>query len=120
MNVEQRVSLEDMNQDFKVDKDFQKIQSDIVSKTLAELNERLDQLLVEGLKRKGFVFSTKVKLERFIKNRCRVEEYTVSNQKLFYVNDKPFLIYDMKIEPNITSLDKQTVLKASAGAYQFL
>lgn len=61
----------------------------VVKKTSEDLNKVFDEIIIEGLRRKGFTFNSREDAERFIKQFCRCEQY--SESRLFFVKDEPFL-----------------------------
>lgn len=86
------------------------------------LNEKLEDLVIEGLKRKGFEFKHKIELEAFIKERCRCEDNIYLKEKVYYVDNKPFFLHNYKIEPlQIPSItDEGCRITANLGAYTYL
>jgi hypothetical protein len=85
------------------------------------LNNKLDDLFVEGLKRKGFEFSNKIELMEFIKSNCRCEDNIVLQQRTYFVNDIPFFLhcYEFIFEP-ITEDNNGIKMNANYGRYVYL
>jgi hypothetical protein len=85
------------------------------------LNNKLDDLFVEGLKRKGFEFSNKTELMEFIKSNCRCEDNIVLQQRTYFVNDIPFFLhcYEVIFEP-ITEDNNGIKMNANYGRYAYL
>ena len=46
----------------------------VIGRLSSELNKKLEDYIIEGLKRKGFEFKNRLELETFIKNNCRCED----------------------------------------------
>jgi hypothetical protein len=69
---------------------------DIISMASDNLTNQMNNVTIEGLKRKGFEFKNNYELGEFIKERCRVE--VIGSERTYYVDDKPFLLH--KYEPN--------------------
>ena len=70
------------------------------------LSNKFDELVVEGLKRKGFEFKNISEAEPFIRENCKCEHYSEEHRRVFYVKDEPFLLHDYKIEiPEIDFTD---------------
>jgi hypothetical protein len=86
-----------------------------------ELSKMLDNVFVEGLKLKGFEFEKKSELESFIKSNCKYEHHVDVKQKIYYVNNIPFLLhnYEPEYDFDINKIDKKR-LTANCGYYCFL
>lgn len=65
----------------------------ITSAISSELNKKLEDLIIEGLNRKGFKFDNRIKLENFIKENCRCEDHINKKERIYYVNDIPFFLH---------------------------
>lgn len=66
----------------------------------AQVNNNLEDLFIEGLKRKGFEFGNRMELENFIKHNCRCEDRFNLKQRTYFVNDIPFFLHCYEIEIN--------------------
>jgi hypothetical protein len=70
------------------------------------LINQLEDSFIEGLKRKGFQFDTKMELEHFVKARCRCEDNLELKERVYFVDDTPFFLHNYKSEiitdPTIT------------------
>ena len=79
---------------------------DDIGRISNDLNKKLEDYVIEGLKRKGFEFKHKIELEAFVKDRCRCEDNIDLNEKVYYVDDIPFFLHNYKSEiitdPKIT------------------
>lgn len=95
---------------------------DIINNQLAKnLNNQLEQLVVEGLKRKGFEFNTKTELETFVKERVTRTDNTEFKEHIYFVDAIPFFLhrYEPVYSP-ITENNNGIIITANWGSYDFL
>ncbi len=85
-----------------------------------QLNDQFDEAIIEGLSRKGFNFECKMEIEEFIKSRCRSEDYQKLQQKVFFVDDIPFMVYKYETKIDETIVDGIPRLTASYGTYSYI
>lgn len=90
-----------------------------VKKASNELIKKFDDLIIEGLKRKGFEFNNKSDLIDFTIQNVRCEDNVDLQEKIYYVNDIPFFLHVYKIDFNPT-ITEPFVFTASYGSYRFL
>lgn len=85
------------------------------------LTNKLEQVVIEGLKLKGFVFENKNELVNFVKEHVRIEDNVEYQEKVYYVKDIPFLLhrYQIVIEPP-TEINRSIVMSANIGHYCYL
>ena len=95
------------------------LQNAIINQVAESINKQLDEIFIEGLKRKGFEFNDRLKLESFIKSNCKCADRTDVKQRTYYVNDIPFLVYYYEVETNI-NFDKEVMFQTNYGKYRFL
>lgn len=97
------------------------IQEQINREITQNLCNKFDEIILEGLKLKGFTFDNRYKSEEFIKLNCRCEDNIQFQQKIFYVNEIPFLLhnYEVIFEP-ITEYNNEIKINANWGSYKFL
>ena len=97
-------------------------QAYLIDKLCKDLNRQVESVAIEGLKRKGFEFENRFELEQFVKNNCTCEHFIDSNEKVYYVNDIPFLLhkYEFKISSPFNVNDRTTKIVGSLGHYKFL
>ncbi len=95
---------------------------DIASRVYNDLNKKLEDYVIEGLKRKGFEFNNKIELESFVKEYCRCEDRPHIKERIYFVNNEPFFLHNYKSEPLQTPLitDGEFKLTASLGTYAYL
>ena len=96
---------------------------DVIGRLSSELNHQLETYIIEGLKRKGFEFENRFKLESFIKSNCRCEDRTDLKQRTYFVNDIPFFLhcYEIKMDLNPITNDKgEITMSANYGYFAYL
>lgn len=100
----------------------------LINNITKDLNKKIEDIIKEGLKRKGYEFADDTDLLIFIKKNCRCEEIKLisanQKEKRYYVKDIPFLLFRTESENNIMSslIDSNGTLKVSAnyGYYKYL
>jgi len=94
----------------------------VIGRLYNDLNKKLEDYVIEGLKRKGFEFNHKLELEEFVKERCRCDDNIDLKEKIYYVDNIPFFLHNYKIEPlkmpSIT--DREYKITANLGTYAYL
>ena len=95
---------------------------DVIGRLSNDLNKKLEDYVIEGLKIKGFEFKHKIELETFVKERCRCEDNIDLKEKIYYVDNIPFFLHNYKNEPlQIPSItDREYKLTANLGTYAYL
>ena len=95
---------------------------DEISKDLyANLINQLDDYFLKGLERKGYTFKTIPERNEFIKTRCRCEDSLRLQQKTYFVDDVPFIMWkypkniDLKWEHG-----KDITVSAEYGSFYYL
>ena len=88
--------------------------ADITRKIAEELNGKLDNILIEGLRLKGYDVAHNFGIEEFVKTRCMAVQEVGS--KTFYVDNEEFLIMYDKIETPVIGFN----ITASLGEYRYL
>lgn len=94
---------------------------ELIKKISNDLVDKLDDYLIEGLKRKGFEFEDRGELEKFIKNRCKCIDLVDFKYCVYYVDDMPFFIH--YYDKNIFSTginDNRNILTADYGHYAYV
>lgn len=85
------------------------------------LSNKFYDLIVEGLKRKGFEFKNIREAESFIIKNCRCEDYTHEQRRIYFVNEIPFMLHDYRIDvPEIKTINNSPTITASYGSYAYL
>ena len=94
----------------------------VIGKISYQLNQQLEDLWIEGLKRKGFEFENRIELENFIKSNCRCEDRTDIKQRTYFVNDIPFFLHCYETEMNLIPIitDREVKMSANCGSYAYL
>lgn len=97
------------------------LQNTIMEKMTGDLNKQMDDVFIEGLKRKGFEFENRVDLETFIKQYVRCADYESLKEKIYFVKDRPFLLYYYKAEFETPKVEDYSVsVSANYGHYAYL
>ena len=93
-------------------------QQQFIKNLIEESNERLEFLLREGLKKKGFNFRNKADLCQFIKDRCSCN--SSGRIEMYLVDGDVFLIFKHP-DNSITMGYSENGIKASVdmGSYAF-
>ena len=92
----------------------------VIGMLSSQLNKQLEDLWIEGLKRKGFEFENRIELENFIKSNCRCEDRTDIKQRTYFVNDIPFFLHCYEMYLNPIQTDGEFKMSANYGHYAFL
>lgn len=94
----------------------------VIGRLSDDLHRKLEDYVIEGLKRKGFEFKHKLELETFVKERCRCEDNIDLKEKVYFVDNTPFFLHNYKSEPlqmpSIT--DREYKITANLGTYDYL
>jgi len=99
------------------------IQSQAIKELSSRLVDKIDAVCIEGLKRKGFEFKNNSDLETFIKSNCRCEYNIQTKEKVYFVNDIPFLLHKLENKIDFTTdalYEKSIKLVATCGSYSYL
>jgi len=92
----------------------------IVNMISKDLVNKMEELFIEGLKRKGFEFENKIELANFIVNRCR-QECSYDNKKItYYVDDIPFFFWNHEIKLKTINEVNEIKFSSSYGSYAYL
>lgn len=97
------------------------IQKLVIDNLVDGLANKFDELLIAGLSRKGFEFDTIEDTLTFVKENCRCVDYKEKEERVYFVNDIPFMLHSYKIEMSqIDMLDNEFKINASYGSYAYL
>jgi hypothetical protein len=115
-----QMKLERTNFDLSQDQPL--LIADVIGRLSSQLNKQLEDLWIEGLKRKGFEFENRIELENFIKSNCRCEDRTDIKQRTYFVNDIPFFLhcYEIDMDLNPIQTDREFKMSANYGLYAYL
>lgn len=95
----------------------------IMNDKINELSAKMDELIVEGLARKGYEFNNRLDLEQFIKSHCNIIGCGFHQYRIFYVKNIPFLFHDYGNDlmfPKLFKDSDNTSFEISMGKYKFL
>ena len=94
------------------------LENRILENVQNELINKLDNLMIEGLKLKGFEFDNKTDLIEFIKNRVMCQDRPHIQEKTYLVDNIPFFFY--KYSCDFTDMIKDNnKFTAHFGEYKF-
>lgn len=96
--------------------------ADVTHRISLELNRKLENNIIEGLKRKGFEFKTRIELGNFLKTNCRCEDNVEVKERVYFVNDIPFFLHRYKAnsESKLINDDGSIKMSASCGYFGYL
>lgn len=97
--------------------------SDINERLVKHLDNQLKKAVIEGLARKDFLFVNDIELINFIKNRCRIEDNIESKQRIFIVDETPFLMHDYNYSCHnflTTKQDYKIEMAATLGTFTYI
>jgi len=91
---------------------------DNTTNAVSRLQQKLDEVIVEALKKHGYEFKTRADLATFIKDKCQAitKGYNPYRTTVYYAEGVAFLYY--KEEPSF-KVDGLTAT-ASLGSYSFI
>lgn len=94
---------------------------DVTSRLYSDLQNKLEDYIIEGLKRKGFEFENKTELENFVKTRCECKDNVSFKERIYYADNIPFFLhkYEIIYEP-ITEDNNGIKMSANYGSYAYL
>ncbi|UII79985.1 hypothetical protein [Flagellimonas sp. CMM7] len=105
-------------------KDLPTYTEHLTSEICQSMNSKIEELVLEGLKRKGFEFDDKLSLEKFVTTRCRVEDNKEFQEKTYFVDNTPFFLHKYRLTSNqglgIGFKGHTITLEADWGTYMFL
>ena len=107
----------------KIEKDkMADFETSVMVKINTDMLKKVDEYIVEGLKRKGFELENRIELENFIKSNCRCEDRTDIKQRTYFVNDIPFFLhcYEIEMDLNPITTDREVKMYANYGHYAYL
>lgn len=110
-----------MEQTLNNDQMPESLLSSVTSRLFSELQTKLEDYIIEGLKRKGFEFENRTDLEEFIKTRCECKDNINFKERIYYADNIPFFLhkYEIIYEP-ITQDNNGIKMSANYGSYAYL
>lgn len=110
-----------MDKDFTINRKFISIREEVTNQLCQNLASKFDELFLQGLNKKGFEFKNRIETEDFIKSRCRCEDNVQFKQRIYFVDNIPFLLHDYKIDIDIPLMPRDIYkVTANYGKYAFL
>lgn len=94
----------------------------IISLVSKKIDNEMERILFDSLKKKGFEFKDNIELEKFIKERCWCENNIDSQERTYYIDNNPFLLWEYpgEIKTNITVEKGNVKVSANLGPFTFL
>lgn len=101
---------------------YKPFNTQVVEQLTENLRSQQENIFIMGLALKGFHFENNHDLERFVKKRCRCENNTIYREKVYYVDETPFLFHKYETSINVTPKVRGdvVVVTGSLGSYKFL
>jgi DNA-binding winged helix-turn-helix (wHTH) protein len=85
------------------------------------VDRQTNQVFIEGLKRKGYLFDSSKKIEQFAASRCSKQENQLENCTTYLVDNQPFLIHSHQQTIDVSNVEKEGfIITASAGSFAFV
>ena len=100
--------------------DIINLQQQLVSNAIKSLENKIEELYVEGLRLKGYEFFDRYELETFIKTYCRCEDYQDRKEKIYFVKDIPFLLHKYEIDVVLVNVHQSNSVTVNYGKYTYL
>ncbi len=97
--------------------------NDVISRLSDNINKQFDGYIIEGLKRKGFEFSNRHETEQFLRERCTCIDSLEYQEKVYSVDNIPFLLHKYKTEmimPSMIDNNEGFSMIADMGTYAYL
>lgn len=104
----------------KVASKLKSLEDEFNNSILEQLN-KTDNIIIEGLKRKGFEFENRFELENFLKTSCRIAYQPGIKQRTYFANDIAFLVHCYESEISKPFIEDGILkITGSLGSYHFL
>lgn len=100
--------------------DFKSLHYAIVDQINEGLIRKLESLVIEGLKKKGFEFTDENELRDFIKTRCRRVDHVDKKEHVYFVDDTPFFLHKYEIIIETPQERDGAKITANYGRFAFL
>jgi len=110
-----------MEQTLNNDQMPESLLSSVTSRLFSELQTKLEDYIIEGLKRKGFEFENRTDLEEFIITRCECKDNIHFKERIYYADNIPFFLHKYEIiYKQITQDNNGIKMSANYGSYAYL
>ena len=94
---------------------------DIMQNLAEDFNKQFEDAVTVGLKLKGFEFNTRNEILEFIKQRCSSADDINLKQITYYIDNKPFFLYNYKTEIGTRTIeDTRATMYSSYGSFAYL
>jgi hypothetical protein len=111
----------------EIDADFNLYKKDsfnIMHETTKKLSQHhykeLENVVIMGLRNKGYYFDNKIHLEEFVKENCKIEDNVNLKEKVYFVKEEPFLLHKYDFDIKFNQDNRTTTLTASLGSYHYM
>ena len=88
------------------------------------ISDNLYHIIEEALKRKGYKFKDRYELKTFVERHCRGEHNPHVREKVFFVNNEPFLLHKYNDFPtaviNTEIIEGEFRVAIDAGEFYYL
>lgn len=98
---------------------MENLESEIIKDIQKGLIDKLDNLIIEGLKLKGFEFDNRIELMQFISDRVTCHDRQYLQEKTYLIDNIPFFFHKYGCDFRDTIKDNNT-FTAYFGEYKFL
>lgn len=97
------------------------LMNEMTNQLSRQLNDKLELILIEGLKIKGFEFSDRRELEIFVQRNVRCEDQIRNKERTYFVYETPFLLHKYEVEMDLSYQESGgTKMTANYGKYTYL
>ena len=100
--------------------EFLGFQSQLIKEVSDSLNKQMDNVIIEGLRLKGYSFNNDSELHEFIKDFCIIEDRPHLMEKTFFVKSEPFMIHYYALNNDFNFNNEPLKMTASLGKYRYL
>lgn len=99
---------------------FLEMQNRISEAIVNSMNIKLEEHIIEGLRRKGFVFEDRKTLIEFISKRCSSKQTICVNETIYLVDEIPFFVHSYKTEVDFTKSTEKIGVLVSYGSFNYI
>ena len=91
-----------------------------IKDSMLKISNRIDEIITEGLRRKGFEFEDKKELIKFVQRHCECVHGVLAKTKTYYANGEAFLIWEENYEITQSYQDGNIIFHADCGKYEYV
>jgi hypothetical protein len=93
-------------------------ENQIINLVSKNLSNKFQEIIIEGLKLKGYEFQSQEELFQFIKENCVKHDYPHLHEAIYFVKGERFLLH--KYETEFSFSENRKSINASYGSFAFL